>query len=168
MEELLWTATVKNPFGIHGEVKIHPHNDDCSYLKKLKVVVLRAKDGTEQQFTVQSFRMLGSQPLMKFEGFDSPEEAKALNGRHLMVQRKWAAPLKKGQYYVADLIGCMLVHEGETLAEVVNSVDGAQAVLLEVRNTEGLSFMVPYLKEYIGDVDLKERTIELKTPWILA
>jgi len=28
--------------------------------------------------------------------------------------------------------------------------------------------MVPYVEQFIGAVDLKERTIELKTPWILA
>jgi 16S rRNA processing protein RimM len=168
MEELLWTATVKSPFGITGEVKIHAHNDDCSYLGKLKEVVLRAKDGTEQRLAIQSFRMQGSQALMKFAGFDDPETARALNGQHLLVERSKAAPLKKGQYYVADLIGCAMVHEGETLAEVVSSIDGAQAVLLEVRTADEHLFMVPYLKEYIGEVDLKNRTIELKTPWILA
>ncbi|MDC7228995.1 ribosome maturation factor RimM [uncultured Sphaerochaeta sp.] len=168
MEELLWTATVKAPFGVNGEVKIHPHNDDCAYLAKIKEVVLRAKDGSEQTFSIESFRMMGSQPLMKFKGFDNPEDARVLNGRHLMVPRKWAAPLKKGQYYVADLIGCALVHDGEHLAEVVSSVDGAQAVMLEVRSPDGSLYMVPYLKEFIGEVSLEDRTIELKTPWILA
>lgn len=168
MEELLWTATVKSPFGINGEVKIHPHNDDCSYLGKLKEVILRAKDGAEQRLTIQGFRMMGSQALMKFEGFDDPETARALNGQHLMVERSKAAPLKKGQYYVADLIGCNLVHDGKALAEVVSSMDGAQAVLLEVRTAEDQLYMVPYLKEYIGEVDLQNRTIELKTPWILS
>lgn len=168
METLLWTATVKSPFGVNGEVKIHPHNDECSYLGKLKEVVLRAKDGTEQRLKVQSFRMLGSQALMKFEGFDDPEAARALNGLHLLVDRSKASPLKKGQYYVADLIGCTIVHEGKALAEVVSSVDGAQAVLLEVRTEDDHLYMVPYLKEYIGAVDLANRTIELKTPWILA
>ncbi len=168
MQELLWTATVKSPFGINGEVKIHSHNDDCSYLGKLKEVILRAKDGTEQRLTIQSFRMLGDQALMKFQGFDDPETARALNGQHLLVERSKAAPLKKGQYYVADLIGCTMVHQGERIAEVVSSIDGAQAVLLEVRTADEHLYMVPYLKEYIGDVDLQNRTIELKTPWILA
>lgn len=168
MEKLLWTATVKSPFGIAGEVKIHPHNEDCSYLGKLKEVILCAKDGTEQLLTIQSFRMMGSQPIMKFVGFDDPETARALNGQHLMVERSKAAPLKKGQFYVNDLIGCSMMHDGKLIAEVVSSIDGAQAVLLEVRTAEDQLYMVPYLKEYIGDVDLENRTIELKTPWILA
>ena len=168
MEELLWTATVKSPFGITGEVKIHTHNEENAYLGKLKEVLLRAKDGTEQVLSIESFRTLGSQALMKFSGIDSPEEAKALNGQHIMVPRKSAAPLKKGQYYIADLIGCNLVHEGETMAVVESSMDGAQAVLLEVRTKEGTLAMVPYLPQYLGTVDLERRTIELKAPWILS
>ncbi len=168
MEELLWTATVKSPFGLHGEVKIHTHNEEYAYLGKLKEVVLCAKDGTEQRLVIQGFRMVGSQAVMKFSGFDSPEDARTLNGLHLMVDRKSAAPLKKGQYYVADLIGCKLVHEGTPLAEVVNSIEGAQAVLLEVRGMDDKLYMVPYLPQFIGEVSLQKQTIELKTPWILA
>jgi len=41
-------------------------------------------------------------------------------------------------------------------------------VMLEVRSPDGSLYMVPYLKEFIGEVSLEDRTIELKTPWILA
>ncbi|HHT80150.1 MAG TPA: 16S rRNA processing protein RimM [Spirochaetales bacterium] len=168
MEEMLSTATVQSTFGIRGEVKILPNNDDCSHLKKLKEVVLRYKDGSERTVAIEKFRMQGSQALMKFAGYDNPEDARALAGCRLMVERSKAAPLKKGEYYVTDLIGCTLVHEGETLATVEKGLDGAQAVLLEVLATDGKRYMVPYVEQFIGAVDLKERTIELKTPWILA
>ncbi|MBI9096359.1 MAG: 16S rRNA processing protein RimM [Sphaerochaeta sp.] len=168
MEEMLYTATVQSTFGILGEVKILPNNDDCSNLKKLKDVVLRYKDGTELTMTIEKFRMQGTQALMKFAGYDNPEDARALAGCRLMVERSKAAPLKKGQYYVTDLIGCTLVHEGETLATVEKALEGAQAVLLEVLANDGKRYMVPYLDHFIGSVDLESRTIELIAPWILA
>jgi 16S rRNA processing protein RimM len=168
MEELLYTATVQSTFGILGEVKILPNNDDCSHLKKLKTVLLRYKDGTERTVVIEKFRMQGKQALMKFAGYDNPEDARTLAGCRLMVERSQAAPLKKGQYYVTDLIGCALVHEGEELATVEKGLDGAQSVLLEVVATDGKRYMVPYLNEFIGAVDIENRTIELKTPWILA
>ncbi len=168
MEDMLYTATVQSTFGIHGEVKILPNNEDCSNLKKLKEVVLRFKDGTELTVAIEKFRMQGSQALMKFAGYDNPEDARALAGCRLMVERSKAAPLKKGQYYVTDLIGCTLVHEGESLATVEKALDGAQAVLLEVLATDGKRYMVPYLEHFIGSVDLESRTIELIAPWILA
>ena len=168
MEELLFTATVQSTFGILGEVKILPNNDDSTHLKKLKTVLLRHKDGTERTVVIEKFRMQGKQALMKFAGYDNPEDARALAGCRLMVERSQAAPLKKGQYYVTDLIGCTLVHDGEELATVEKGLDGAQTVLLEVLATDGKRYMVPYLDEFIGEVDIEKRTIELKTPWILA
>ncbi len=168
MEEMLYTATVQSTFGILGEVKILPNNEDCTNLKKLKEVVLRCKDGTELTVTIEKFRMQGTQALMKFAGYDNPEDARALAGCRLMVERSKAAPLKKGQYYVTDLIGCTLVHDGLSLAKVEKALDGAQAVLLEVLASDGKRYMVPYLEQFIGAVDLEKCTIELKTPWILA
>jgi 16S rRNA processing protein RimM len=168
MEQLLCTGIVKTAFGVHGEVKIYPYNEDCSYLGKLKEVVLRHKDGREQLVSIESFRMQGSQVLMKFSGYDNPEDSRTLAGCSLMVERSKAAPLKKGQHYVADLIGCTLVHDGEVLATVGNAFDGAQAVLLEVHVVpDDRVCMVPYLAQYIGAVDTENRTIDLKTPWIL-
>jgi len=168
MEELLYTATVQSTYGILGEVKILPNNEECSHLKKLKQVVLRYKDGTERTVVIEKFRMQGSQALMKFAGYDNPEDARALAGCRLMVERSKAAPLKKGEYYVTDFVGCTLVHDGVTLATVENALDGAQTVLLEVLATDGKRYMVPYLEQFIGSVDLDSRTIELITPWILA
>ena len=168
MEDMLYTATVQSTYGILGEVKILPNNEDCNNLKKLKEVVLLYKDGTELTVTIEKFRMQGKQALMKFAGYDNPEDARALAGCRLMVERSKAAPLKKGQYYVTDLIGCTLVHDGVTLATVEKALDGAQSVLLEVIATDGIRYMVPYLEQFIGAVDLKSRTIELITPWILA
>ncbi|WP_320130813.1 ribosome maturation factor RimM [uncultured Sphaerochaeta sp.] len=167
MEKMLCTAIVQNPFGIHGEVKIYSYNDDCSYLGTLKEVVLRYKDGTERIVTVEKFRMQASQALMKFSGYDNPEDARALAGCLLMVERSKAAPLKKGQHYVSDLIGFTLVHEGEVCGTVVNAFDGAQAVLLEVSMPDKKNCMVPYLEQFLGAVDSSKQTIELKTPWIL-
>lgn len=168
MEEMLYTATVQSTFGIGGEVKILPNNEDCSHLKKLKQVVLQSKDGSERTLTIEKFRMQGTQALMKFAGYDTPEDARALAGCRLMVERSKAAPLKKGEYYASDLIGCALVHEGEKLGVVENALEGSQAVLLDVAAVDGKKYLVPYLEQFIGSVDLAEQTIELKTPWILA
>lgn len=168
MEEMLITATVQSTFGVNGELKIRPNNEDATHLKKLKQVVLRLKDGSEKAVTIEKFRMQGSQVLMKFAGYDNPEDARSLTGSFLMVERSKAAPLAEGQYYVTDLIGCTLVHDGKVLATVEKGLDGAQYVLLEVLGEDGKRYMVPYQEQFIGKVNLEEHTIELKTPWILA
>jgi len=167
-DPLIWTATIRRPFGLEGEVKVHTHNDEFGHLAKLKVAWLRAKDGSTRELAITGYRVVGGQPLMRFAGYESPERAQELNGMHLLVKRSQASPLKKGEFYTADLIGCAVMHRGQRLGEVVSTVDGAQALLLEIKANDGALSLVPFLDHYIGEVDIEKRTIELLTEWVLA
>ncbi|NMA22076.1 MAG: 16S rRNA processing protein RimM [Spirochaetales bacterium] len=167
-DPLIWTATIRRPFGVHGAVKVHTHNAEFRHLAKIKVATLRAEDGSIKELPVKEFQVVGGEPVLIFEGYESPEQARTLNGMHLLVKRSEASPLKKGEYYTADLIGCDLVNEGIVLGNVVSTVDGAQALLLEVALTDDSLHLVPFLDQYIGAIDIEAKTIELLTPWILA
>lgn len=167
-DPLIWTATIRRPFGVEGEVKVHTHNDDFGHLATLKVASLRAQDGTVKELKIIGYRVVGGEPLLRFSGYESPEEARELNGMHLLVKRSQASPLKKGEFYTADLIGCGLFHQGERLGEVVSTVDGAQALLLEIKGGDGALSLVPFLDHYIGAVDIEGKSIELLTPWVLS
>lgn len=46
-------------------------------------------------------------------------------------------------------------------------VDGGSGVLLEVLKNDGVSCYVPFNNEFIGDVDINKKNIELKNGWIL-
>ncbi|MGD1816752.1 MAG: ribosome maturation factor RimM [Pleomorphochaeta sp.] len=166
--EKLATAIIQTSYGLKGEVKVRPFNDDCSYLKNLKQGIIRLKDGRELTYGIEGFRKSGSQVYMKFSGIDDPESAKKLAGATLFVPRSEAAPLKKGEYYISDLLGCTLMHEGNPMAKVVNYFDGPQSILLEVEDKDGKTFLVPLMDQYVGEVSIKEKTVELLAQWLLA
>ncbi|HQB54361.1 MAG TPA: ribosome maturation factor RimM [Sphaerochaeta sp.] len=167
MDRLIATATIGRTFGYEGEVRVYPNNEESDYLKKLKTIVASLKDGKEIPLAVEHVRTDGKSVLMKFKGYDSSEEAQAIVGARVMVDRKFASPLKEGEYYTADLIGCTLVSDGENRATVVSVMDGPQALLLEAERPDSKRFLVPFLHEYTGKVDLEEKTIELLAPWLL-
>lgn len=166
--DMLATAIIQTSFGVKGEVKVRPFNDDCSYLGQLKEGIILLKDGRELPCHIDGFRMSGSQALMKIRGIDTPEEAKKLSGATLQVPRSEAAPLEDGEYYVADLIGCTLVHGGLPMATVVDVFEGSQSLMLEAADGKGKKYLVPKMDRYVADVNLEAKTIELLTPWLLA
>jgi 16S rRNA processing protein RimM len=167
VDRLIATATIGRTFGYGGEVRVYPNNEESDYLKKLKTIVASLKDGREMPLAVEHVRTDGKGVLMKFKGYDSSEEVQAIVGARVMVDRKFASPLKEGEYYTADLIGCALVSDGVNLATVVSVMDGPQALLLEAERPDSKRFLVPFLHEYTGTVDLEAKTIELLTPWLL-
>ena len=103
-----------------------------------------------------------SELLVKFKGIDSPEDARFISGWDILVPREQASKLGKGEVYIADLLGMKLVYENEEVGEVVATIEGAQALLLEVLALDGKKYLVPYMKGiYVSDVDLDNGTIKL-------
>ncbi len=166
--EKLATAIIQTSFGLTGEVKVRPFNDNCSYLKKLKQGIIRLKDGREKTYVIEGFRKSGNQAYIKFAGVDDRETAKKLAGATLLVPRSNAAPLLKGEYYISDLLGCTLIYQEKPMAKVVGYFDGPQAVLLEVEDGSNKRYLVPLLDQYIGKVSIEEKTVELLAQWLLA
>jgi 16S rRNA processing protein RimM len=164
----LATAIIQSSFGLKGEVKVRPFNDDCSYLKKLKQGIILLRDGREQTYRIEGFRKSGGKAYLKFEGIDNPETAKKIAGATLYVSESDAAPLKEGEYYVSDLINCTLIHDGVKVATIVNYFDGPQSILLEVKDGSDDIFLIPLMDQFIGKVSIEEKTVELLTLWLLA
>jgi 16S rRNA processing protein RimM len=163
---------VRSAFGLSGAFKFASTSGEYGHFANMTEVVLRGKKG-EKSYSVESVTLSGSYPFMKLAGVNSPEEAKLLGGSEILVPRDKACPLKEGEYYVEDLKGCVLVHESEAAGAIIGVVEGGGGSLLEVRLSGGASggesraVFVPFNKEFIGNVDLAARRVELKHLWIL-
>lgn len=147
-------------------MKVTSLSGQFDHFYPLKQVTLR-KDGREKVYDVEEIKPLGALLLMKLKGIESPEVAKTLAGAEILVPREQASPLEEGEFYQADLYGCQLVHQGEVLGLVKSIFHNGAADLLEVKTDDG-TYFVPFQDPYIGDVDVEKKTIELKTPWLLA
>lgn len=167
MEDLLATAVIGSTYGVKGDLKIHPNNPDGSYLKKIKRFILEAQDGSRKPVDVENIRNAGGQLVVKFRGVDTPEEARRFARSVVLVPRSEAFPLREGEVYLADLVGCALVFEGKERAKVKSVSEGAQAWLLEAVTPDGKAHLVPYMDEYLCDVDTARKTITLRVDWIL-
>lgn len=117
---------------------------------------------------------------MAFEGHESPESARELTGLDILAPRSAAAPLGANEWYVADLVGLALVAGGERLAVVESVLEGGSEPWLEVRfpaaprgseagakSGSSRLALVPFRREFVGEVDLDRGEIELLAPWLL-
>ena len=129
----------------------------------------------------------GDSLTMAFAGYESPETARALTGLDIIVPMAAAAPLRPGEWYVDDLVGLSLIVEGKAVAIVRSFLEGGPEPWLEAQrssadrdpnssaqdssgtanpSSEGVS-LVPFRKEFVGEIDLEKGTIELLAPWLL-
>lgn len=147
-------------------MKVHSLSGEVQHLLKLRRLTLR--QGEEERVReLEAVETAASSLLMKFRGVDSPEAAKTLTGAEILLNREDAAPLRPGEYYIEDLKGVEVYAGTETLGTITDILEGGGANLAELRLKTGEIRLVPFRDEFLGDIDVEGRRVELLRRWIL-
>ena len=183
MTEQFIAGIVGAPFGLKGFVKVKPLSGEIDHLLKLKTATLR-HEGKEQSLAIEEIAAIPPAVAIRFAGYSTPEAAKALHGAQLVVDRKDAAPLQTGEFYVEDLKGLTVIAAlqtpcppwlnlpaddggGRVLGHIVNIIEGGGGDLAEIRLQNGEIKLVPFRKEFFAAVDLAKKQATLQNLWVL-
>ena len=169
-EELFAVAKLGAPKGVVGFLKLRSYSGEFGHLKKLKEVLLAPEGRPDlgKKTPVKGVEGGESGFCMAFEGYDSPEKARALTGMELFLPRSLASPLRKNEWYIRDLVGLRLLYMGEEVGLVEAVLEGGADPLLEVRLSGGnKKVLVPFRKEFVGEVDCGSGSVELTAGWLL-
>ncbi|CEM62749.1 16S rRNA processing protein RimM [Treponema phagedenis] len=172
--DLLVTAKIFGTFGVEGFVKISSFSGEYEHLLNLAEIRLRlpkSKTGKETQellYTIEEIELRYTDALLKLEGIDSVEAAKKLVGSELLVPRDMACPLYEGEFYITDLCNSILVYQETPVGTITSVAEGGGGYVLEISEAEtGLVKYVPFIKQFIGKVDIAQKRVELMHRWIL-
>jgi 16S rRNA processing protein RimM len=117
--------------------------------------------------------------VLHFAGFDSISTAEELAGCVVAIPRPERAQLEDGDVYIGDLIGCELVDLARGEARLVGEIEdvdrsaGPVAMLVVRRKAEGRQdtgsvsdeeILVPFAKDYLRNVDLEAKRVEMTLP----
>lgn len=94
----------------------------------------------------------------------SREEAQALRGSVLEVERERVPPAPAGTYYQFELVGCRVCDRVRgDLGEVVDLLADGGGLLLVVEGPHG-ELPIPFVERFLERVDVAERTIATVLP----
>ena len=164
--EKLAIGKIRTSHGLKGYLKVVSFSGETDHFFKLDSVLLKGKN-RQRTFAVEEIKTFGTTVLLKLEGIDSPEDGKKLSGWEIWVEKEFAAPLKKGEYYVSDMVGCKVLFEENVVGTVKGVTDSSADDLLEVSTEKGL-FYVPFRNEFVGEVNIPDGTIVLKDNGLLS
>lgn len=159
MNDELQVGVITQTHGIRGEVKVFPTTDEAGRFKKLKEVILDT--GRERLvMEIEGVKFFKQFVILKFKGYDSINDVEKYKQGKLLVTRDKAVRLKKDEYFVADLIGSLVVtEEGEnfgTLKDVLAT--GANDVYV-VSREDGAEVLLPAIKDCVKAVDMEQKKI---------
>lgn len=156
MEQMLKVGIMSSTHGVRGEMKVFPTTDDVKRFRKLKEVLL---DTGKEYITleVEGVKFFKQFVIVKFKGYDSINDIEKYKGMSLYVTRENAVPLKKDEYFMADLIGLKVINdEGKVLGELTDVLQTGANDVYEVKLEDGKDLLLPAIRQCILDVDIDE------------
>jgi len=159
--EKLTIAIIKRSHGVKGLLRIKSLSGETNHFISLKKIFIR-REGKLRGFVIENIKVVSKDNLLiKLEGIDSPEAARGIIGKEILVDRKYAAPLKSGEYYIADLCQCNVFKKDELIGHVKSVIGAGYNDLLEVSGVKGETLMIPFIGHFVFNVDVENKKIML-------
>lgn len=161
MQEYLIIGRILKPHGVGGELKVKPLTDDIKRFDDLKCAYIES-DGHMISHRVEHVKYGNDVVYIKLDGIDDMDAAGRLTNEHLWVDRRHAAPLPEGSYYVGDIIGCRVYTlDGLYLGEVKEVLPtGSNDVYAVADGSKQV--LIPAIKDVIKTIDIEEGRIIIK------
>ena len=147
------------PFGVQGWVRVQSYTDPPEGIAGYSSWEL-ARNGSLGRWSVREWKRAGRHVAVRLEGVDSREQARALTGAEVRVERSELPPTAPGEYYWHDLIGLEAFGQsGAPLGRVSGILElPAHPVLVLEDDRERL---VPLVPERLVAVDLEAGRLTL-------
>ncbi len=148
---------VTRPHGTGGEVRVEPLSDVPARFSDLRRVFLSPEGKNPaaggRPVNVAGVRWDRDALLVRFEGVDTPEEARKLQGWYLKVPATEAAPLPEGHFYIYQLIGLEVVDtHGNPVGRLKDVLRRPANDVFVVERADGRELLVPAIREAVADV----------------
>jgi 16S rRNA processing protein RimM len=153
--ETIDVGYVLRAHGVRGVVRIKA-SIDLSALDALFI--------GEERFALRHASRDKEDWLVTLDGVADRNAADALRGKKVRLPRA-AVHVADDELLVADLVGCKVLDvAGTMLGEVTGSFDSGAHEVLEVRAADGKEFMLPFIDEFIREVDTDGKRIVCDPP----
>lgn len=152
---------IVKPQGIRGEVKLRAMTSDMTRYARLQTVYL-LEGGEYRPRRVLKGRASDGFAYLLLEGVADRNQAEALRGRAVYVDREHAIALGEDENFVCDLVGLTAVTEdGKILGRLTDVLTPNSVCDVYVFDTPRGEMMMPALKRVVREVDVEGGRIVL-------
>lgn len=157
---LILMGKIVRPHGIHGELRVVPMTDWPERFESLKSFYLvNEREGDGRWVQAEESRIHGDDIILKLRDIEDRNTAETLRGYELWVSRETLPPLPEDMYYISDLIGCSVKIMGGRVIGTVKDIHKMAAQDIYVIDIDGREVMIPAVKEFIQQIDIRRGEI---------
>lgn len=149
-----------NFHGLKGEAKVGFSKNQESFLRKLENVYVK-KDLDYVSYEISSVRFNKTFALIKFKGIDDINEIIPLKNSLLFVKQETIREnLDDDEFLIDELTGLKVADAaGQEIGVVVGVSNNGANDLIAIKSKSQNISMVPFVKELVPTVDIKNKKI---------
>ncbi|GIG53260.1 ribosome maturation factor RimM [Demequina activiva] len=159
----LTVARIGRAHGLKGEVTVEVRTD-IPEDRLAPGEVYETEPDSAGPLTIESVRTQGGRWFLRFEEIGSREAADEVRGVELVIDGDESD--EDDAWYVHELVGLTAQRpDGERIGEVVDLLSMPAQDVLVVKEPGGHRAMIPFVDEFVPDVDLEAGTVTLTPPY---
>ena len=156
---LIALGTLGKPYNFLGELHFYPYNSESQInLNEMKVNVGENKKNIDD-FFVEEYSFVSN--IIKLKNIDSRELASSLSKNKLFIYRNQMPELSDNEYYLVDLIGCLVFGDKKEKIGIVNDIISLPANDIIIVKKDEKEHLIPLIDDFIKFIDIKNKKIEI-------
>lgn len=157
--KIIIVGKIGRPHGVHGWLKLNSYTDIPEDIFNYPDWLIE-QNGSWVPIKLAEYEIQLNKFLIKLPNCNSPEEASRYTNLHIAVAREALPSLPEDEYYWTDLEGLTVIdHQGVELGKVEHLLSTGANDILVVKGEKEI--LIPYIKDVVLAVDLKEQTIKV-------
>lgn len=142
--------------GIKGELKV---KSDTSFDRFKKGNILYIEK--EEKIVINSSRVHKGMHLITINGYTNINDVLGYVNKDIYVPHD-RSELNDGEFYYEDIIGLNCYNsKGELIGSVCDLQEVPQGLLLEVK-TDKKTILIPFVDEFVTNIDLEDKKIQIQ------
>lgn len=158
--EFISVGKILNFHGIQGEAKVGFSKGQEDFLKKLETVYVK-KDSDYAEFQLSSVRFNKTFALIKFKGINSINDLIPYKGCLVFVRETFIREtLEEDEFLIDELTGLKVFDsKDKEIGVIVGVSNNGVNDLLSVKSNSKKICLVPFVKELVPEVDIKNKKV---------
>lgn len=149
---------ILKPQGIKGEVKVRSVSPDATRFYDLEHVYIDSEK--VYKYIIENIRVSGEFVFLKFNEINTRDDAEELRNKELFVSEDQVIKLDVDEYFVHDLIGCVVFDEnGSTIGEVIDVMQQSSNDIYVIKDKQAKEYLIPAIGDVVKKVDIPGKQI---------
>ncbi len=150
--------------GIKGNCKFRSYAETLSVFRSDSVVLVATSDGRQKPYQINWVKPHAKAALISFKGVDTRDQAQALIGCELFIEKSRLPDPEDGSYYWFDLIGLEVFDIDQKYLGRLESIIETGSNDVYVVKEGDTEILIPALESVVQKIDLENGRMQVDLP----